>query len=130
MKVLRPLLPVLFASLAMGPEMLGQVAVTDIAYGTATNGSNQNWGGITTDERFSPVSQVTTSLGGYQFNGPLATSVIARRNTNSSGGGGQNQNNDNPNNTTIIYQVDASDRAYGTKETSLQDVFLSGNVYT
>jgi len=106
-----------------------QTAVTDITYGTATNAGNTSQGGINYDNRFRPVSTVTTGLGDYRFDGPLATDVFARRNTNSSNSGGNNQSNDNPNNTTIIYQYDNS-RHMGTYEPTLEEVFLSGNLYT
>lgn len=108
-----------------------QTAVTDITYGTATNAANTTQGGLTYDNRFTPVSTVTTGLGDYRFDGPLATNVFARRNTDSGGNGTPNQSSDNPNNTTIIYQYDAGNsRSYGTYEPSLEEVFLSGNLHT
>jgi hypothetical protein len=106
-----------------------QTAVTDISYGAAVNGGNTSQGGISYDNRYRPVNTVTTGLGAYRFDGPLATDVYARRNTNSSNSGAHNQGNDNPNNTTIIYQYDGG-RDLGTYEPSLEDVFLSGNLYT
>lgn len=108
-----------------------QTAVTSISYGTATNGANTTQGGINYDNRFAPVNTVTTGLGDYRFDGPLATNVFARRNTDSGGNGIPNQTSDNPNNTTIIYQYDSgNNRNYGTYMPSLEEVFLSGNLYT
>jgi hypothetical protein len=108
-----------------------QTAVTDITYGTATNAANTSQGGINYDNRFTPVSTVTTGLGDYRFDGPLATNVFARRNIDSGGNGTPNQSSDNPNNTTIIYQYDTgNNRSYGTYEPSLEEVFLSGNLHT
>jgi hypothetical protein len=108
-----------------------QTAVTDITYGTATNGGNTSRGGISYDNRVRPVNTVTTGLGDYRFDGPLATNVFARRNTDSNNNGNANQGSDNPNHTTIISQYDdGSNRNYGTYEPSLSEVFLSGNLYT
>lgn len=121
----------LAGALLVAVAVQAQTAVTDITYGTATNGGNTSQGGINYDNRFRPVSTVTTGLGDYRFDGPLATNVFARRNTDSGGNGTPNQSSDNPNNTTIIYQYDSgNNRSYGTYEPSLEEVFLSGNLYT
>lgn len=122
--------PVFLAAVALlAWDGHAQTAVTDITYGTAINGGNTSQGGVSYDNRYRPVNTVTTGLGTYRFDGPLATDVYARRNINSSNSGGNNQWNDNPNNTTIIYQYDGG-RDLGTYEPSLEDVFLSGNLYT
>lgn len=121
----------LAGALSVAVATQAQTAVTDITYGTATNAGNTSQGGINYDNRFRPVSTVTTGLGDYRFDGPLATNVFARRNTDSGGNGTPNQSSDNPNNTTIIYQYDSgNNRSYGTYEPSLQEVFLSGNLHT
>lgn len=125
----------LLGLIAGASSLPAQTAVTNITYGTATDLANGNWGGVTTREQYAPVTTVTTSLGGYRFNGPLATNVFARRNTDSGGNGTPNQTSDNPNNTTIIYQAvggggGGANDARGTEEASFQNVFLSGNLYT
>ncbi len=108
-----------------------QTAVTGITYGTLVDAANQTQGGVTYLNRDRPVNTVSTSgLGDYQFNGPLATNVYFRRNTDSSGNGSSNQSNDNPNNTTIIYQVDGSNRSMGDYQANPANVFLDGNLYT
>jgi hypothetical protein len=56
--------------------------------------------------------------------------VFFRRNTDSNGNGTPNQATDNPNNTTLIYQVDGSNRAYGDYNPTAEQVFLDGNLYT
>ena len=67
-----------------------QTAVTDIAYGSLVNNSNQNQGGITYRNEDRAVNTVTTGLGDYRFDGPLASNVYFRRNTDSSGNGTPN----------------------------------------
>jgi hypothetical protein len=108
-----------------------QTAVTDISYGTAVNDANQTQGGITYRNEDRPVNTVTTGLGEYRFDGPLATNVFFRRNTDSSGNGTPNQSGiDNPNNTTLIYQSDGWNRSYGNYQPSAEQIFLDSNLYT
>jgi hypothetical protein len=108
-----------------------QTAVTGISYGSLVDNADTTTGGITYLNRDREVRTVSTSsLGDYQFNGPLATNVYFRRNTNSSNSGGHNQSNDNPNNSTLIYQVDGSNRAYGEYQSNLEQMFLDGNLHT
>lgn len=107
-----------------------QVAVTDIAYGPLVDNSNQTTGGITYLNRDRPVNTVTVASGDYRFDGPLANNVFFRRNTDSGGNGTPNQASDNPNNSTLIYQADGSNRAYGDYNTSLEQMFLDSNLYT
>jgi hypothetical protein len=115
-----------------GVAASGQVAVTDISYGTLIDNANQTTGGVTYLNRYRPVNTVTTSLGDYRFDGPLASNVYVRRNTDSNGNGTPNQtggSGDNPNNTTLIYQTNSSNRNYGTYNSTLESVFLSSNLY-
>lgn len=111
-------------------NLSAQTAVTGITYDSLVDNNNQTTGGITYLNRDRTVATVSTGLGDYQFTGPLANDVYFRRNTNSSGGGGSNQWNDNPNNSTLIYQVDGSNRSYGEYESSLEQMFLDGNLST
>jgi hypothetical protein len=114
-------------------SLSGQVALTGITYGALVNNANQTTGGITYRNEYRPVSTVSTAADTYMFDGALANNVFARRNTDSNANGTPNQtggSGDNPNNTTIIYQVDGSNRSYGTYEPTLEDVFLAGNLST
>lgn len=106
-----------------------QVAVTGITYGTLVDSANTTNGGITYLNRDRPVSTVASSMGDYQFNGPLATNVYFRRNTDSNGNGTPNQATDNPNNTTLIYQADGSNRSYADYQPSAAQIFLDSNIY-
>ena len=108
-----------------------QTAVTSITYGSLVDNADQTTGGITYLNRDRTVTSVnTSSLGNYQFTGPLATNVYFRRNTDSNGNGTSNQAADNPNNTTIIYQVNGSSQDYGNRQTTAEGVFLDGNLYS
>ena len=108
-----------------------QTAVTDITYGSLVDNANQTQGGLTYRNEDRQVNTVTTSLGDYRFDGPLASNVYFRRNTDSSGNGTPNQSGvDNPNNSTLIYQADGSNRSYGDYQPSLEQVFLDGNLFT
>lgn len=118
------------AGLFQAVNSQAQTAVTGITYGSLADATNTASGGITYLNRDRTVSTVATGLGDYQFNGPLATNVFFRRNTDSNNNGTPNQTSDNPNNSTLIYQVDGSDRAYGDYNSNLQQMFLDGNLYT
>lgn len=107
-----------------------QTAVTGITYGTVVDNSNTSQGGINYLNRDRVVNTVTTGLGDYRFDGPLASNVYFRRNTDSNGNGTSNQGSDNPNNTTLIYQVDGNERDYGDYQPTAEQVFLDGNLYT
>ncbi len=108
-----------------------QTAVTDITYGSLVDNTNQTQGGLTYRNEDRQVNTVTTGLGDYRFDGPLASNVYFRRNTDSSGNGTPNQSGvDNPNNSTLIYQADGSNRSYGDYQPSLEQVFLDGNLFT
>jgi hypothetical protein len=110
----------LFAFIAtLAAAAWGQTAVTGVTYGTLTDNANFTQGGITYLERTRTVNTVTTGLGDYRFDGPLASNVYFRRNT----GAG------NSNNTTIFYQNDGSNRDYGTYEPNAGELFLSNNLY-
>lgn len=116
---------------AAGAVNLGaQTAVTGITYGSLTDAANQTTGGVTYLNRDRTVNTVTTAVGDYRFDGPLASNVYFRRNTDSNGNGTSNGTGDNPNNSTLIYQVDGSNRDYGDYQSSLSQVFLDSNLYT
>jgi hypothetical protein len=124
----------LAASLALGAAawlpVQAQVTVTSVNYGTLVNATDTTSGGITYSNQFRPVQSVGTSLGDYNFAGPLASNVFIRRNTDSSGDGRPNRASDNPNNTTLIYQSTAANQSLGDYETTLSNVFLGSNLYT
>src|SRR5690242_19494224 len=121
---------VVLAVLFQAVNSSAQTAVTGITYGTLVDGPNATSGGVTYLNRDRAVATVSTGLGDYQFTGPLASNVFFRRNTDSNGNGTSNQSGDNPNNSTLFYQVDGSNRSYGEYETSLEQVFLDGNLST
>ena len=111
-------------------DLVAQVAISGITYGTLVDSANTSSGGLTYLNQYRPVNTVSTaSAGSYQFTGPLASNVYVRRNTDSNGNGTQNQTTDNPNNSTIIYQANGSNQVVGEYDTSLANVFLSGNLY-
>ena len=96
-----------------------QTSVSAVTYGTLTDNANITQGGITYLERTRTVSTVTSGIGDFNFTGPIATNVSFRRNTTAG----------NANNTTIFYQVDGSNRDYGTYEPNTSELFLSNNLY-
>lgn len=116
-------LAVLIAGLLLaGTSVQAQTTITGITYGTATNNTDTTHGGLTFRDQYVPVSTVSTStLGDYQFNGPVASNVIVRRNTSEAG----------PNNTTVFYQTSASNSTapLGQYESSVSNMFRSGNLY-
>ena len=121
--------PVALLVLFQAVYLAAQTAVTGITYGTLVDNANQTSGGITYLNRDRTVSSVATAtLGDYQFTGPLASNVYFRRNTDSNGNGTANQTTDNPNNTTLIYQVDGSNRDMGNYQANAANVFLDGNL--
>jgi len=110
-----------------------QTAVTGITYGTLVDNANQTTGGVTYLNRDRAVSTVTTALGNYRFDGPLANNVYFRRNTDSNANGTPNQTGatgDNPNNTTLIYQVNGSNQDMGDYQASAEQIFLDSNLYS
>lgn len=115
--------------LLLGARLEAQIAVTSVTYGTLTDNANQTQGGISYLNRERTVSTVDTGLGTYRFDGPLASNVYFRRNTDSNNNGIANQSGDNPNYSTIIYQVDGSNRNYGDYNANLEQLFLDGNLY-
>ncbi len=116
-------LPMLLAGLLLAAASVqAQTTVTGITYGTLANNADTTHGGLTFREQDAPVTSVATStLGNYQFNGPVASNVIVRRNTSEAG----------PNNTTVFYQTSASNSTapLGQYESSVGNMFLSGNLY-
>lgn len=113
----------------MAVHLAAQTAITGITYGTLVDNANSSSGGITYLNRDRTVNTVSTASDTYRFDGPLATNVYFRRNTDSNDNGIPNQTSDNPNNSTIIYQVDGSNRNYGDYNASLEQMFLDGNLY-
>ena len=115
--------PLLVAGLLLiAASTQAQTTVTGITYGTAVNNTDTSHGGLTFREQYAPVTSVATStLGDYQFNGPVASSVIVRRNTSEAG----------PNNTTVFYQTSGTNSTapLGQYESSVSNMFLSGNLY-
>lgn len=126
--VCKPML--LVGALLACVSVQAQTAVNGITYGSLADNANQTTGGITYLNRDRDVSTVATSLGNYRFDGPLATNVFFRRNTDSNGNGTANQAADNPNNTTLIYQVDGSNRDYGDYRPTAEQLFLDSNLYS
>ncbi len=125
----------------VGSSLFAQVTVTDITYGERRNDWNQNQGGVTFRQEYYPVESVSTGVGDYLFNGPLAQSVYLRRNEANSdwsyggrghgyGHGGHGGSDDNNDHTTLFYQTDSYDRAYGSAPDSAGGVFRDGNLFT
>lgn len=113
------LLAALLATLA-GLSAQGQLAVTNISYGTLGDNADSTHGGLTFREKFAPVSTVySPTVGTYGFSGPVASNIYTRRNT----GVG------NANNTTLFRQTDTGTIAQGTYDATLEDVWKSGNLY-
>ncbi|MCC5021718.1 MAG: PEP-CTERM sorting domain-containing protein [Candidatus Synoicihabitans palmerolidicus] len=110
-----------FTLLGVSTGAWAQVAVTDLTYGEGQNGRNSNQGGVSFRNEYYSVDTVTTAAGDYHINGPLADSVYIRRNNAPSGG---------PDNTTLFYQLDNRDRAYGTGPSTAEDVMTDGNLFT
>jgi len=111
------------ALLALGLAAVAHVAhaqleVTGINYGTSVNGSNNSVGGITFSNVSTPVNSVNTTNGLYLFNGPVATSITFRRGSTGA------------NNATVFYQYDSRDRAYGSYDANLSEVFLGSSLYS
>ena len=122
---------VALAGLFQAVNSSAQTAITGITYGSLVDNANQTQGGLTYLNRDRTVNTVAAgTLGNYQFTGPLASNVYFRRNTDASGDGRTNRSDDNPNNTTLIYQVDGSGNDYGDYQSSPEQVFLDGNLYS
>jgi hypothetical protein len=119
MRACKPVL--LLGALWFAAAAQAQVTVTSVTYGTLTNNTDTSHGGLTYREQYAPVNTVTTSLGDYRFDGPVASNVIVRRNTSEAG----------PNNTTVFYQTSASNSTapLGQYESSVANMFLSNNLY-
>ncbi len=109
---------------ALSLRALGQIAVTAVDYGTPVDTTNRTAGNITYNNTYTPVEYISSSLGTYSFNGPLASSVNFRRNT----GAG------NPNNSTVFYQYSStgggSATVIGKGDTTptLSEVMLSNDL--
>lgn len=116
------------AGLAMLSPARAQVAVTGVTYGSLQNTTNRTNGRITSANEYRPVTGISTATAGdYNFNGPLASSVVFRRNTASS----------SPSNSTVFYQYSSyssnnggSATVYSTGDTSptLSEVMLSNDL--
>jgi hypothetical protein len=113
--------PVLLLGALWFAAAQAQVTVTGVTYGTLTNNTDTSHAGLTYREQYAPVNTVTTSLGDYRFDGPVASNIIVRRNTSEAG----------PNNTTVFYQTSASNSTapLGQYESSVANMFLSNNLY-
>lgn len=110
----------LAATFAIAGVAQAQVAVTSVTYGSLVNGPNITRGSLTYQEQFTPVNTVTTALGDYRFDGPLATAVSFRRNTGST----------NPNNSTVFYQTvsGTTNQPLGNYHSTMEQVMLSNNL--
>lgn len=95
--------------------------MSTVTYGTLVNNADTTHGGLTFREQYAPVNTVTTSLGDYRFDGPVASNIFVRRNVSEAG----------PNNTTVFYQTSgsASTAPLGQYESSISNMFLSNNLY-
>lgn len=129
MKSILPCLVRLGALLGVASGLLcalpatGQVAITNVDYGTMVNGTDRVAGNITYLNQYTGVDYVSTSLGTYSINGALASSVSIRRNT----GAG------NANSANVYYQYTSTGSgaaAVGKGDTSptLSEVMLSGDL--
>ncbi|MBI2514292.1 MAG: PEP-CTERM sorting domain-containing protein [Opitutae bacterium] len=109
---------------ACAARLLAQTAVTAVDYGTATDTTNRTVGNITYNNTYTPVEYISTALGTYNFNGPLASAVNFRRNTSSG----------NPNNSTVFYQYastgsgTATVLGKGDSSPTLSEVMLSNDL--
>lgn len=85
-----------------------QVTVTGVTYGSLVNGSNVTNSKIVYTNDYHAVTGISTSTAGnYNFNGPLASSVVFRRNTAES----------SPNNATVFYQYSSYSSSNGGSAT-------------
>lgn len=116
-----------FATVSMGllASMLpAQVAVTAVDYGTTTDTTNRTADNLTYLNQTTAVEYVSTSLGTYRFNGPLASAVNFRRNTSAG----------NPNNSTVFYQYsstgsgNATVLGRGDSSPTMSEVMLSNDL--
>jgi hypothetical protein len=101
----------------------GQVAVNSVTYGVSSNGANRNVDEIRYLNQTSVVSTINTTLGDYQFTGPVADNVFFRRNTGTT----------SPNNSTVFYQYNSlgsPNQVIGAGDTTptLSEVMLSGDL--
>jgi hypothetical protein len=122
-RLLRPLF--VWAGTALVTATLSaQVAVTAVDYGTTVDTTNRTAGNVTYLNQYTPVEYISTSLGTYNFNGPLASAVSFRRNTSAG----------NPNNATVFYQYSSTGSGtatvLGKGDTSptLSEVMLSNDL--
>ena len=111
----------LLGAMALALTAQAQIAVTNVTYGTLVNNADSTHGGLAFREQYAPVNTVTTSLGDYRFDGPVASNIFVRRNTSEAG----------PNNTTVFYQTSdsTSTAPLGQYESSVQEMFLGNNLY-
>ncbi|HLP25649.1 MAG TPA: PEP-CTERM sorting domain-containing protein [Acidobacteriota bacterium] len=120
---LRSLCAVLGWSMAAA-TLPAQIAVTAVDYGTTTNGTDRTAGNITYLNQTTQVEYISTALGTYNFNGPLASAVYFRRNTSSG----------NPNNSTVFYQYSSTGSGSATvlgkgdSSPTMSEVMLSNDL--
>ena len=104
LKQIQPLLPcwrkLLFVLGVSVLPFIGyvQTTVTSVTYGSLVDTADTSHGGLTYQGTFAPVSSVATSVGNYQFTGPVASNIIVRRTTGEAG----------PNNATVFYPTSSS----------------------
>jgi len=108
----------------MALPLSAQIAVTAVDYGTMVNTTNRTADNITYLNQYTPVEYISTSLGTYNFNGPLASAVNFRRNTSSG----------NPNNSTVFYQYSSTSNGNATvlgkgdSSPTMSEVMLSNDL--
>lgn len=99
------------------PLARAQTEVLDVTYGSTIDQPNSSSGGIQYLNEYRPVTSITTAEGEFTFDGPAAQEIFVRR-----GSGG-------PNFTTVLNQVHANGRAYGSAQPGIEELFLSNNLY-
>lgn len=106
-------------------QVAAQVAITGVTYGTTSNpyGNNVTVNSITYNNAYTPVTSVSTVAGDYNFNGPVASSVVFRRGSTGS------------NTTTAWYQTTdfSSNGGYtvygqGDSTPTASELMLAGNL--
>lgn len=108
----------------MAATLPAQVAVTAVDYGSTTNGWDRTADNITYLNQTTTVEYISTALGTYNFNGPLASAVNFRRNTSSG----------NANNSTVFYQYssmsngNATVLGKGDQSPTMSEVMLSNDL--
>jgi hypothetical protein len=111
-------------TIALATALSAQVAVTAVDYGNTVNTSNRTADNITYLNQVTQVEYISTALGTYNFDGPLASSVAFRRNYYAG----------NPNNSTVFYQYSSTNNGNATvlgkgdSSPTLSEVMLSNDL--